>query len=109
MFGGGARATQDAALNHWRHGFTRDWAPEGDADLVEGHFRWCRCAAHNSGVFLLLFGGGCLVPVVVLAGRSGRLASAYLTGQLGRPVHIRVGKLGIRWWQHRVDQEMLGA
>jgi hypothetical protein len=60
-------------------------------------------------VFLLLFGGGCLVPVVVLAGRSGRLASAYLTGQLGRPVHIRDGKLGIRWWQHRVDQEMLGA
>jgi hypothetical protein len=60
-------------------------------------------------VFLLLFGGGCLVPVVVLAGRSGRLASAHLTGQLGRPVHIRVGKLGIRWWRHRVDQEMLGA
>jgi hypothetical protein len=56
---------------------------------------------------LFLFGCGCLVRFVVIDARCARLASTYLTTQLGRPIRIGAAKLTVAWWQRRIEREKL--
>jgi hypothetical protein len=47
----------------------------------------------------------CAIRSVWWTSRGGKLVSAYLTEEWGRPVRIAAVKVSLRWWRWRVDQE----
>ena len=49
--------------------------------------------------------GVCGGELVIKSNEGGRFASEYLTGEWGHVVRINSVKIGLAWWQWRIDQE----
>lgn len=53
----------------------------------------------------LMLGACCIGRGLILSVRGGRLASDYLTKELGHRVDIPVAKVTLAWWRERIADE----